>query len=228
MVARKTLRFDFRRRRFQQWRYYIRAADQDVCRRLRHSVVQKQKAFVVDSQGGKDCSLEIRHTDRVHHGLIAKFIGLAVGEPTLEAATHKKRCKSMPVVVPAITVLCNGQAAKFTGPHNHGAIEEATALEVLDKSRRRLVRLRTNPLQLAFDVSVVVPRLKDRWKNLHEAYTGFDEPARHQAPSAIRRSYRVIQAVQSLGRVGFFRDVKHSGSLKLHTCGELEVLNTRL
>src|SRR5437867_1109951 len=145
----KTLRLDFRRRGFHQWRYYLCAGDQHVGGRLRRPVVQKQKTLVVDAQGRKNRGLEIRHAHRVHYGFVAKLIGLTVDEAPLEPAARKDRRESMPVVIPAVSVLRNGQAAKLTGPHNHRTLEEAAALEVLDKRRGRLVCLRANPLQLA-------------------------------------------------------------------------------
>ena len=83
-------------------------------------------------QGG----MVIVMVDDVGDRMVSEFIGFPVGHTTLEATAGDPHAKPVGVVVPADLlapgiVLDNRQPSHLSTPVHHGALEQATLLEVL-------------------------------------------------------------------------------------------------
>ena len=98
------------------------------------TVVATGKLRVVNSELMENCCVDVAHVDGVFNRLPSKFVGCAVGESALEAASGNPHRKAVRVVVAAIvrassdkaaSGLKHGRAAELRAGDNDGFVEEA-------------------------------------------------------------------------------------------------------
>ena len=93
--------------------------------------------------------VEIVNFDDILDGVVAKFVGRAIGNATFDAAAAEPGGKALHVVV-AAGRLGHWRAAKFTGPDDEGVVQHATVLEISHESGARLIDFFGNPFNLRF------------------------------------------------------------------------------
>ena len=115
----------------------------------------------------------VRDADAIDDALVAEFVGLAVNQPGLEAATGEPHGERVAVVIATGSVLCGRQSTEFPGPHHNCAVEQAASLEIFDQGGRSLIRLGGNLRHSTLDVVVMIPRLPGACGDLDESDAGF-------------------------------------------------------
>ena len=159
--------------------------------------------------------------DDVGDGLITEIVCLAVDRSLSDSTSGQPSAKAIRIVVPTDTlfVLNDGQTSHLPTPMDQRRIEQSSALEILDQSRRRLIGFLASSWQSVFDIAVVVPLL-GRCIDLDETDSAFDEPSGDQASGSVLPGGVLIQPIHLMGLFGFLADIQSIAGCGLHRFGE--------
>ena len=119
--------------------------------------------------------VQVRNAHPVDGRFIGELVGLPINQPRLEPATSQQQAKGIAIMIAAAPSLRDGQSPELARPHHDRPIQKPSGLKVLDESRRRLVRVRGNGLQLVPKIAMTVPRLEtgvQRREDLDEPNAG--------------------------------------------------------
>src|SRR5581483_7941019 len=112
----------------------------------------------------------------------ADLVGGAVNDAALDAAAGKPDREAIDVVVAAFGALRAGGPAKFRAEHDERLLEQAAALQILQKRGNGLIHLRTVFGMISAEAAVCVPgaRAAAAVLNLDEADAALHESPRRQ------------------------------------------------
>ena len=99
------------------------------------AIVMVNKLRVIQAEQVQECGVVIVWTDRIDRGFVAKFVGLPVNGPALDAATGEPGAETLAIMIAAgfrgsAMVLSHGQSANLTTPMNDGGVEQTSRLQI--------------------------------------------------------------------------------------------------
>ena len=155
------------------------------------------QALVVEPEQVEDRRVQIVHVHRVLDGLVAELVGLAVGDPWLDAPAGQPEGEPLVVVVAAVGVLAVRRAAELAAPDHQRLVEQPPRAQVRQQAGDRPIDGPGVPGVAGLQAAVLVPVAV---RQLDEADAGLDEAPRQQALAAEVGGRRVVEAVQRLRR----------------------------
>src|SRR6185437_5230384 len=178
--------------------------------------------LVVHAHQMQQRGVQIVDVDFVLDRVPAEFVGGAVDDASLHAASGKPHRKAERMMFAAVGPFRGRRAAEFASPHDQRVFQQAARFQVLQQSGDRPIGRRAALGQRVFDLAVVVPARSVGVVNLDEPHPAFDQSPRQQALAAEDVGRRLADAIQSPGGFGFSIQVERLGSFDLHAEGQLE------
>ena len=174
--------------------------------------------------------MEIVHVDFVHDGVVAEFVGLAIGDAALEAAAGEPDAEAGGIVIaPRAVLLGVGRAAKFAAPPDDRVFEQPALFQVVEQPGDRLVH-GLGVVAVFLEIRVLVPRGVVgvvAVVHLHEAHARFAQPPREQALPAEVVRLVLADAVERQRLGAFAVEIEHLGRGALHAPGEFVAVDHR-
>src|SRR5215469_5298774 len=98
-------------------------------------------AAMIQPQQVQDGSVQIGDHRAVFHGVVAQFVGAAVGLAAAYAAPGQPEAETLLMMVAAVAPLADWRAPEFSAPHHQHRVEQARSEEHTSElqSRRDLV-----------------------------------------------------------------------------------------
>ena len=127
----------------------------------------------------ENCGVDVGDVVWVFNGVKAQFVGCAMNYAGLYAAPGKPAGEALRMMV-ATRALRAGRAAELSAKHHQCILQHSAPLEILQKTRDRLVDLRCFDVIILFNVAMRIPRARAAGAviNLDEA-----NALLHHAPS---------------------------------------------
>ena len=109
---------------------------------------------VVDAEAVEDGGLQIMDVDWVPGHVVAKIVGLAVGDARFDAAAGQPDREAARVVVAAgvvrrLPALAVDRAAELAAPDHQRIVQQPALFQVFDQGRRGQIRVMALALDLA-------------------------------------------------------------------------------
>ena len=160
------------------------------------------KPFMVDAQEVQDRGVEIMHVDARGDDAVTEWIGRAVGDAGLDAATGRPggeaaRVMIAPVVGGRQFSLAVIGAAELAPPEHQGVVEHAALLQVRDQGRAGLVGFAALLADAAGQTTVMVPA---GVIELDETHVALGQPAGQEAVGRERPGFPGIRTVAARRR----------------------------
>ena len=172
---------------------------------------------MVDAHQREHRGVQVVDIDDVLDGVVAKFVGGAVGRAGLDAAAGEEDRVTGDVVV-AAGALAHRGTAEFAAPEDERVVEHAALLEVADEGAGRLVDVFRAHLHAVIQAAVKVPGAV---VELDHAYAAFGEAAGHEAVGGEGAVADFLDAVGFDGLRGLALEVEQLGDARLHLEGHL-------
>ena len=112
--------------------------------------------------------VKIAHVHHVLLGIVAKFVGVSVGDSALDSSARHPDGKAFDVMIPSVA-LSHGGASEFSAPDNERIVEHAPLLEVLDEGGGALVNPFGHSGDRVLDPAVVIPSAVVKMNEAHAA-----------------------------------------------------------
>ncbi|MFM1944913.1 MAG: hypothetical protein RI897_3895 [Verrucomicrobiota bacterium] len=181
------------------------------------ALVSVGEALVIDTEEVEHGGVEVTDVDDIFDGVIAEFIGSAVGGAGLDTAAGEPHGEALDVVVASFAAffLGHGGAAEFAAPDDEGVVEQAALFEVGEEGVGGFIGEGAADVHVFDEVAVVVPSAV---VEVDEADALFGEASGEEAIGG-------VGAVAGLGAVhvedvlGFVAEVHQVGDGHLHLEG---------
>src|SRR6266498_5381634 len=151
----------------------------DVAMYVREPVITALEAedelLVIDAEAMQDGGVLVVYVDRILDDIMAKVVGLAIGDAPLDPAAGHPNAEVSAVMVAAVVVrfdlaLAVNRAAELAAPNDQRVVQHAAGLEILDQRRTGLVgvlHLLADPVR---QVAVLVPAAVIKLDKPHVAF----------------------------------------------------------
>ena len=124
------------------------------------------KALGLNTELVEHGGVEVTDMDHVLLGIVPKFIGVPVRNPSFDSSARHPNGKAFDVVVAAIA-LSHGGSSEFSAPDNEGVVEHAPLLEVLNKGGGALVDPLGDSGDGVLDSAMVIPSTVVKMNEAH-------------------------------------------------------------
>lgn len=140
--------------------------------------------MVIDAEKVEEGGVEVANVNDVFLGFVAEFVGRAVTEAGLYAASGHPHGEAFDMVIAsgAAFALEHGGASEFASPDNEGVLEESALFEIGEEGVGRLVRVLAADFHVFIEVAMMVPA---SMIELHKAGAFFDQSTSEKAVRSI-------------------------------------------
>ena len=165
----------------------------------------------------QDRGVQVVDADAIDGGLVADFVGCAVGVPPLTPPPASQVVKACGLWSrPGLAPFCaSGKPAEFAAPDDQRRIQQAAGFQIGQQAGDRLIGFAGEAAVVAGDVDVAVPApfvLLAAGVDLHEPHAAFDHPPGDQALLGEMAALRIVEPVELLRRGRFAVESSASGA----------------